>query len=488
MVLRRLTLALFAGAAAAASTVAFTGGTAHAAPAGDLAGATVTLRAQINGKYVTAESGGAAPLIANRPAAGAWEQFTLLANGDGTVSFRAAVNGRYVSADNAGASPLIANRTVIGAWEKFTVITNPDGTTSLRAAANGRIVTAESAGAASLVANRPGVGSWEEFTLTGNPVAPVPPAGRPAPAPVAANPLLGKLVTIRARINGRYVSADNAGASPLIANRAVAGTWEQYTVVDNGDGTVALRAMADNRYVTSDQAAAARLIANRPAVGAWERFTLVDNRDGSYALRAGINSKYVSAESAGAAPLLANRPAAGAWESFELAPVGQAVVEPNGSMTTAQFIAAVATGAQDSQRFYRVPAAVTIAQAILESGWGKSALAYYDKNYFGMKCSTQGSYANGCRSHATSECAPTGACFATTASFRTYATVANSFADHGSMLATNARYAPAFTYVTNPDQFAVQIQRGGYATDPDYAAKLTAVMVKYNLYRYDLAA
>jgi hypothetical protein len=351
---------------------------------------------------------------------------------------------------------------------------------SLRAAANGRVVTAESAGTAPLVANRPAVGAWEEFTLTGNVATPT------APTASATTALLGKLVTIRARINGRYVTADNAGTSPLIANRPVVGTWEEFTVVDNRDGTVALRALADNFYVTANQAGAASLVANRPTVGTWERFTLVENGDGSFALRAGINNKYVTAESAGAAPLIAGRPAAGAWESFEIVPVGQSVVEPSGSMTTAQFIAAAAVGAQDSQHYYRVPAAVTIAQAILESGWGKSALAYFDKNYFGMKCSTQGSYANGCSTHATNECTPAGACFATTASFRTYATVTNSFADHGSMLASNLRYATAFTHVSNPDQFAVDIQHGGYATDPDYASKLSALMVKYNLYQYDL--
>jgi subtilisin family serine protease len=125
----------------------------------------VTLRAQINNRYVTAESAGAASLIANRAAAGSWERFTLLTNADGSVSLRAGVNGRYVTAENAGASPLIANRTAVGAWEKFTLVINADGSVSLRAGVNGRYVTAENAGASPLVANRRAIGAWEHFDL-----------------------------------------------------------------------------------------------------------------------------------------------------------------------------------------------------------------------------------------------------------------------------------------------------------------------------------
>jgi hypothetical protein len=68
---------------------------------------------------VTAENGGASPLIANRTSIGAWERFQVVANADGTVSLLANANGRYVTAENGGAAALVANRTAIGAWEKF---------------------------------------------------------------------------------------------------------------------------------------------------------------------------------------------------------------------------------------------------------------------------------------------------------------------------------------------------------------------------------
>ena len=68
---------------------------------------------------MTAENAGRSPLIANRTAIGRWEQFKLVVSSDGSISLLADVNGRYVTADPAGSSPLIANATTIGAAQKF---------------------------------------------------------------------------------------------------------------------------------------------------------------------------------------------------------------------------------------------------------------------------------------------------------------------------------------------------------------------------------
>ena len=425
----------------------------------------------MNNRFVSAEGGGSQPLIANRAAAGGWEQFTVVDNGDGTVGLRAATNDLFVTAESAGAKPLIANRASVGAWERFVKVTNDDSTVSFRAVVNNRYVTAESAGAKPLVANRTSIGAWERFTLSGESVAGPPPPPPPPPST--------QTVSVRARVNSRYVTA---GTTPLIANKVAVGAAEQFIVTDNGDGTVGLRSVANDRYVAAESAGAKPLVANRESAGAWERFVKVTNTDGSVSFRAAVNDRYVTAENAGAGALIANRTAAGAWERFDMS----SVTEPNGSMTNAQFIAASIPGAQESQVEHRVPASVTIAQAILESGWGRSALSHFDKNYFGMKCFTQGRYANGCRTHNTNECTPQGSCFGTAASFRTYASVTNSFRDHGSLLATSSRYAKAFDYVREPDKFVAEMHKAGYATDPQYTQKLTALMAKYNLYQYDL--
>jgi lysophospholipase L1-like esterase len=127
-----------------------------------------------------------------------------------------------------------------------------------------------------------------------------------------------RVVSLRAHANGKYVTAENAGASALIANRTAIGQWEQFDEIDLGNGNIALFAHANSKYVTADNAGASPLIAKSTAVGSWETFGLIHNADGSISLQAKINNNYVTAENAGAAALIANRTAIGAWEEFDL--------------------------------------------------------------------------------------------------------------------------------------------------------------------------
>jgi hypothetical protein len=149
------------------------------------------------------------------------------------------------------------------------------------------------------------------------------------------------------------------------------------------------------------------------------------------------------------------------------------------------FVAWAAGFAQEMKATYRVPAAVTIAQAILESGWGTSGLTQEGNNLFGMKCfDAPGTIATGCRPYGTSEC-DSGVCYRTNAAFRVYASAAASFKDHSHSLAALPRYRGAFAFPDSPDQFAKAIHEAGYATSPTYAQDLIAVMHKYDLYRFD---
>jgi len=168
------------------------------------------------------------------------------------------------------------------------------------------------------------------------------------------------------------------------------------------------------------------------------------------------------------------------------APTAGVVTGPVGSMTNAQFIAASVGPAQQGWRDYGVPPSVTIAQAILESGWGRSTLSANDRNFFGIKCfsGSPGPVAVGCHSYNTSECLPT--CAPTTASFRVYATTADSFRDHSVFLTTNSRYRPAFAHTREANAFIWEIWHAGYATSPTYVDNVTALMRQYNLYQYDI--
>jgi flagellum-specific peptidoglycan hydrolase FlgJ len=146
------------------------------------------------------------------------------------------------------------------------------------------------------------------------------------------------------------------------------------------------------------------------------------------------------------------------------------------------FIKEVAPGAMATQRRYGVPAAVTIAQAIDESGWGQSVLAAQDNNLFGIK----GIGPAGSDSLPTQEY-ENGQWVSTTAPFRVYQNFAQSINDHGKLLATSGYYTQAMAKRNDPNSFA-QALTGVYATNPDYGTDLIQLMQQYNLYRYDVPA
>ena len=152
---------------------------------------------------------------------------------------------------------------------------------------------------------------------------------------------------------------------------------------------------------------------------------------------------------------------------------------------TAGFIAACVEPARESRRRYGVPASVTIAQAILESGWGRSELATRANNFFGIKCAAVASpHQVGCVDKETWEHL-NGNDVTVTASFRRYASMADSFLDHGLFLTSRPRYAAAFEPGIGADEFARRIHAAGYATDPNYANKLISLMTQYQLRQYD---
>ncbi len=158
----------------------------------------------------------------------------------------------------------------------------------------------------------------------------------------------------------------------------------------------------------------------------------------------------------------------------------------NAAVNTAAYLSANAPRAQRETALYGVPTSVALAQSILESGWGGSTLATQANAYFGIKCNSSSSpYPTGCYSITTTEYV-NGVPTPVVASFRSYASVDNSFLDHGYFLSHSSRYAAAFAYEQNPDQFIREVAKAGYATDPNYPARVIAIMVQYNLYAFDL--
>ena len=124
---------------------------------------------------------------------------------------------------------------------------------------------------------------------------------------------------------------------------------------------------------------------------------------------------------------------------------------------------------------YHIPASITLAQGLLESGAGRSTLTRKSNNHFGIKC---GSDWRGHKTYhdddAKGEC------------FRVYKNARESFEDHSRFLAGKNRYASLFTLkVTDYKGWAHGLKNAGYATNPAYATKLIQIIELYDLDRFD---
>jgi flagellum-specific peptidoglycan hydrolase FlgJ len=124
---------------------------------------------------------------------------------------------------------------------------------------------------------------------------------------------------------------------------------------------------------------------------------------------------------------------------------------------------------------YKIPASITLAQGILESGTGEGRLAKEGNNHFGIKCHLGW---NGGRMYhdddAKGEC------------FRTYDDPAESYRDHSVFLSGRQRYAFLFKFHKRDYKaWARGLKKAGYATDPKYPKKLISIIQRYKLYQYD---
>ena len=122
-----------------------------------------------------------------------------------------------------------------------------------------------------------------------------------------------------------------------------------------------------------------------------------------------------------------------------------------------------------------VPASITLAQGILESGDGNSPLALYANNHFGIKChNTWNGETFIMDDDEKNEC------------FRKYPTAYESFKDHSEFLTSRSRYAALFELkITDYEGWAKGLKAAGYATNPKYADLLIALIEKHELYKYD---
>ena len=152
-----------------------------------------------------------------------------------------------------------------------------------------------------------------------------------------------------------------------------------------------------------------------------------------------------------------------------------------GKLPPSEFISLFGPVARDSLKATGVPASVTLAQAILETGWGQCSIGDA-KNLFGIK----GTGPAGTTVVHTQECY-NGTFVTIQDGFRKYNSWQESIDDHAKLV-SGWIYKPAWdAYQANhdADAFARGIHQAGYATDPEYANKLISLMQSYNLYEWD---
>ena len=143
------------------------------------------------------------------------------------------------------------------------------------------------------------------------------------------------------------------------------------------------------------------------------------------------------------------------------------------------FIQSIAPGAISGWQKYHVLPSITAAQAILESGWGRSTLTTNAHNLFGIK----GSYNGQSVTMPTRE-VYNGKSVTVNANFRVYPSNAASLEDHGRFLNVNSRYHNLLGD-TNYQSVANKLRQDGYATSPSYASSLISLIQTYNLAQLD---
>jgi len=130
--------------------------------------------------------------------------------------------------------------------------------------------------------------------------------------------------------------------------------------------------------------------------------------------------------------------------------------------------------AVDQMKKYNIPASITLAQALLESGAGQSELARKSNNHFGIKCHDWAGRKVYHDDDMRDDC------------FRVYKSVKDSYEDHSIFLSSHQRYAGLFRLKpTDYVGWARGLKAAGYATSPTYADRLINIIESYNLDRLD---
>lgn len=152
----------------------------------------------------------------------------------------------------------------------------------------------------------------------------------------------------------------------------------------------------------------------------------------------------------------------------------QAYFANESTISRAEYISTWKIIAIEQMNQYGIPASITMAQGILESGNGNSKLAREGNNHFGIKCHDWEGEKMYLDDDAENEC------------FRVYSDAKESYSDHSEFLKKHKRYDFLFNYsISDYKAWANGLKQAGYATSPTYAEKLIKIIEDENLFDLD---
>ncbi|WP_248802268.1 flagellar assembly peptidoglycan hydrolase FlgJ [Pseudomonas sp. MWU13-2100] len=312
---------------------------------------------------------------------------------------------------------------------------------------------------------------------------------RPADGGLKVGPPAGTLATetpVQTPIGAGTTTAATA-ASPFARSNGQRPLWASRVAspIHNSDGSLRNdMAKLNERRLSLPSKLTDRLVAG-----------LVPSADGSLAT---VNTQAVPARNSAASDSVLQGQAARSLSGVSTTNMriyGRAVAQPplapakRAFSSPDEFVATMLPMAEQAARRIGVDPRYLVAQAALETGWGKSVMRQQDgsssHNLFGIKA---GSSWQGPQARAITSEFKNGQMVKETADFRSYASYQDSFHDLVTMLQSNNRYQDVLKSADKPEQFVRELQKAGYATDPDYASKISQIAKQMKSYQNYAAA
>lgn len=148
------------------------------------------------------------------------------------------------------------------------------------------------------------------------------------------------------------------------------------------------------------------------------------------------------------------------------------------------FMRRIVEWARAERAAYGVPVSVSMAQAIMESGWGRSEICLGATNFHGIKALRDNAHSVGSKDFLTTDWSPERGFYKDYQPFHVFASPQDAFLGHGDFL-QHPNYAAAFDHTDDPHQFLIEVDKGGYGGDGTYAEKVWGLIEKHNITDYD---